>query len=140
MANQGDQSNQSNQGYDHQDWKEIVFKKRTPNPEIVKSSHGHTTENVQKFNAGKNKQTMNVNAAKLERKLEEEDFKFDSYDRELRIQIQQKRLENKWSQKDLATKCDLPESAIKDIEAGRGIPNKQNISKVKRILGITKKK
>ena len=73
---------------------------------------------------------------KLMKKADNDDLKHDKITLELRVKIQQGRASQKWTQKDLANKCNLPVTVINEVESGKAIYNPQQINKIKRILKI----
>jgi putative transcription factor len=117
-----------------QDWKPVVIvNKKVQQEEAILNGK---TETIQKFDAGKNKQNENKNMLKIEEKVEEGDLHTASISKNLRMTIQQERNKKKWTRKDLALKCNLPESIIADYENGKGVPNQQHINKISRALGV----
>ena len=98
-----------------------------------------------KFNSGKNQNSSGLNAASLERKIDEgkigEPAKISL---ELRQAIQQARtkVQPPMKQSDLATKTGVPSNVIRDMENGSLLmtaENKKHLEKVKRVLGLNKK-
>ena len=69
---------------------------------------------------------------KLMKKVDEGDLKHDKITLELRVDIQQGRAHKKWTQKDLANRCNLPVTVINEIESGKAIYNPQQINKIKK--------
>lgn len=106
---------------DHQNWKPTVWNK-TKRPKIT-----HPPNHVSK-------------AKKIETKAEDGDYNVEKVSHTLKLQIQKARQANKLSQKELATKCNLPLSTIKEYENGKATPNPSILSKMSRILGVKLKK
>jgi len=108
---------------DHQDWKQITLRSK------------------QSINQEKKQSTKKISQAqqkdiKLHKQVEEDNLKHSKITQELRTKIIQGRASQKWKQKDLAQKCNLPVSVINEIESGKAIYNPQHINKIKRILKI----
>ena len=72
------------------------------------------------------------------KKKEKEDSEFDipKSSFELKKCIQQGRLGNKLTQKELATKLNIPVKTIVDYENGKAIPNNAFIAKLERTLKV----
>lgn len=93
-------------------------------------------DSVLKKNAGKNKQSQ------------PDHTNFDNEDcappakvsHSLKMQIQRARNDKKMSQKDLATRCNLPLNTIKSYENGTAVPNNQHLNKMRSVLGVRLKK
>ena len=114
---------QVNKQLDHQDWKQVTLKSK------------------QSINQEKKQSTKKISQAqqkdiKLHKQVEEDNLKHKKITPELRTKIIQARASNKWKQKDLAQKCNLPISVINDIESGKAIYNPQHINKIKRVLKL----
>ena len=108
----------------HQDWKQVIIK-TAKNDESAKGGH-----KSKKLSEGQQREK------KILKKAENDELKHDKIKKELSILIQQGRSSNKWTQKDLANKCNLPISVINEIETGKAIYNPQHINKIKKILKI----
>jgi ribosome-binding protein aMBF1 (putative translation factor) len=111
---------------EHQDWEQYII-------------HCNSDKKEKKEKKEKEKKTGPnhfLKDIKLDKKIEEGDLKHQKINKELSKQIQQARLSKGYTQKDLANKLSLQASIINDIECGRAIYNGQQISKIKRILGI----
>ena len=106
---------------DHQDWAQVTIRTRDSKEEE------HTSI---KLSESQQKER------KLFKKDEEGDLKHDKVSPEIRKQIQQKRGQLMWTQKQLAQKCNLQVSVINDIETGKAKYNPQHINKIKRILKL----
>jgi ribosome-binding protein aMBF1 (putative translation factor) len=75
---------------------------------------------------------------KVERKADNDELKHDVYTREFRIKMVQKRTKTlNMTQKQLATRLNMPEKTIKDIESGKAIYNAKHYNCIKRVLKIT---
>ena len=106
---------------DHQDWKTVVVKTKQSNTD--KKTTKKLSEAQQKD-------------IKLLKQVEEDNLKHKKVPPEIRKLIQQKRGELKWTQKDLAQKCNFQVTIINDIETGKANYNPQHINKIKRILKL----
>ena len=104
---------------DHQDWKNVVVKKDTKSR--VESNKKNTTD---------------VRAKKIEKKVEEDDLKHKKIPNDLKQKIIAGRCNKKLTQKELAQKCNFPLQIINDIECGKAIYNHVHINKIKRVLKI----
>ena len=111
------------QTLDHQDWKPIVIRTSDKQKEVSKSSSKKLSDGQQKD-------------IKLMKQVDEGDLQHKKVPPEIRKQIQQKRGELKWTQKQLAQKVNLQVSVINEIETGKAKYNPQHITKIKRTLGI----
>lgn len=110
---------------DHQDWKQVVI-----NPKKNTSAKHGGTKPTKVLSQSQQRETS------LLKKAENDDLKHTKITNELRTKIIQGRASQKWKQKDLAQKCNLPISVINEIESGKAIYNPQHINKIKRILKI----
>ena len=110
---------------DHQDWKQVVI-----NPKKNTSSKQNTSKSTKVLSQTQQRETS------LLKKAENDDLKHTKITNELRTKIIQARASQKWKQKDLAQKCNLPISVINEIESGKAIYNPQHINKIKKILKI----
>lgn len=104
----------------HQDWKPI----------IVKTSESKEHKPQKKLSQAQQKDI------KLLKQVENDELKHKKVSLELRKQIQQRRGELHWTQKQLAQKTNLPLSIINEIETGKALYNHQHINKIKRVLKI----
>ena len=68
--------------------------------------------------------------------VEEDNLKHKKVPPEIRKLIQGRRGELKWTQKELAQKCNFQVTIINDIETGKANYNPQHITKIKRILKL----
>ncbi len=88
-----------------------------------------------------------VNSAKVApevahaRKFAEADtpIKTKKLSRESRQEIANARVEQKWSQQDLNLICHFPDNTIREIEAGRLVPNIQQLNTLNDILKVSLK-
>ena len=106
---------------DHQDWKTVVVKTKQSNTD--KKTTKKLSEAQQKD-------------IKLLKQVEEDNLKHKKVPPEIRKLIQQKRGDLKWTQKQLAQKCNFQVTIINDIETGKANYNPQHINKIKRILKL----
>ena len=110
--------------FDHQDWKTIVVKKNK-NPNTKDKIPKKMDDTTQKL-------------LKVESKADNDELKHDKYTKEFRIAMVQKRTKTlNMTQKQLATRLNMPEKTIKEIESGRAIYNAKDYNRIKRILKIT---
>lgn len=114
---------------DHQDWKNI----------IVRTKHKGLPTDEKKTKVVKNKSSeKNKVDIKLEKKVDEGDMKHKIVSLKLRQEIQKRRTSQNLTQKDLATRINLPVTIINEIESGKAIYNHQHMNKIKRFLKIPK--
>lgn len=104
----------SDQPFSHQDWTPVILSK--PKKIVNNNSKPKTQTNVQKLE--------NSNEIIKPKKI----------DINLKRTLQQARLTNKLSQKDLAAKLNVPIQTIVNYENGKAIPNNKFISKLEKIL------
>ena len=107
---------------DHQDWKTLII---------------HNKNNNKVKNNNKNK--IDANTQKLisiEKKADNDNFKHDKIQNDLRIKIQQARSSKGLTQKQLANQINIPLQKISEIENGKAIYNAKDINKIKRFLKI----
>lgn len=106
-----------------QDWKPIVFKKKTKpisNPNSQPKLH-----------------IQYDNTRKIEKNAEDGDLGVIKITHDLKIKIQQARQQKGWTQKELANQCQMPESKIKEYENGKYVPLSQDLVKMSKVLGVT---
>ena len=109
---------------DHQDWKDIIIKPKN-------------TSNTKPTNVEVNKTQEYNKVKKIEQMADNDNLKHNEYTRPFRIAMVDKRtITFNMTQKQLATRLNLPEKIIKDIEAGKAIYNHQHYNKIKRTLKI----
>lgn len=119
-----------------QDWKPVIIKNKKVQMEQEKLNQ--KVESVQKFDAGKNKQNVEVRSMnKIEEKVNSGDLKPETISIWLKTTIQQERQKKNWTRKELALKSNLAESVIADYENGKGIPKVTEINKISKALGIS---
>ena len=112
--------NEDEQLLDHQDWKKIVIKKKYKKKRT--SNNNNDEKNIVK---------------KIEVKANTDYLKHNEYTKEFRIKMVNNRTSVlNMTQKQLATKLNLTEKIIKDIESGKAIYNIQYYNKIKRLLNI----
>ena len=116
--------------FDHQDWKQIIIHSKQRN---VNSDNTKKTKVIKNKNGEKNKIDN-----KLDKKVEDGDMKHKIVSLKLRQEIQKRRTSQNLTQKDLATRVNLPTSVINEIESGRAIYNHQHMNKLKKFLKIPK--
>jgi len=110
--------------FDHQDWKTIV----------VKKNNTDTKDKPKKKKMDDTTQKL----IKVETKADNDILKHDKYTKEFRLAMVKKRTSTlNMTQKQLATRLNMPEKTIKEIESGRAIYNAKDYNKIKRILKIT---
>ena len=93
-----------------QDWETVILKKK-PKPYV----HDGKTKNPVK---------------------EGDEFNIPKVSFDLKKSIQSARLANKYSQKDLAIKLNVPVKSIVEYENGKAIPNNNFILKIERCLKV----
>lgn len=106
---------------EHQDWTTIKVNKKKTKEEVKESTNNK-------------KKPVDLNAKKIEKKVEEDDLKHKKITPELKQQIIQSRCALSLTQKQLAQKCNFPLQIINDIETGKAIYNHVHINKIKRVL------
>jgi len=116
-------------------------KKKKPKPTSnddairIAKQGGEQVDSIKKFNAGKNANRPGPsNSAKLDEDSEE--LGHNKVGHDLALKIQQARLSQKLTQKELATKINEKPSVINDYEGGKAIPNHQILNKLERALGV----
>ncbi len=121
--------------FEHQDWNNVVFKK--------KQSTTLTNEDIRRSNYKTKQQVVNnnsknsVNGQKLYKlDNETESFEVKKVSLSLSRQIQQARLSNKITQKELAQRINVSNKIINDYESGKAIPDNAVKMKIQRALGI----
>ena len=105
---------------DHQDWKDIVTRKK----------HKKNASNTKKVDDTTQK------LIKIEKKADNDELKHDKITNVLRVKIQQGRSSKSLTQKQLANNINMPLQKIQEIESGKAIYNAQDINKIKRFLKI----
>ena len=108
--------------YDHQDWKPVTFTKRKEPTAKEKNE----------------KQRGYENACKMS-KLESNDYVPPKVDKSLSRGLQQARLANKLSQKDLATKLNVTPATVQQWESGKKTIPGQYVNIINRRLNVNLK-
>jgi len=103
---------------EHQDWKSIVVKMNNPLNE----------------DGTKKKEYVKSKATKLEENIEEGKLSHKKMDLSFGIAIQKYRLSQGYTQKELATKLNLPVKDINEIESGKAKHNGPLMGKIKRLM------
>jgi len=103
---------------EHQDWKSIVVKMNNPLNE----------------DGTKKKEYVKSKATKLEENIEEGKLSHKKMDLSFGIVIQKYRLSQGYTQKELATKLNLPVKDINEIESGKAKHNGPLMGKIKRLM------
>jgi len=84
-----------------------------------------------------NKKTYVANPEKkMEKQIENGKLKHNTVESDFSKKVQQKRLSMGFTQKQLATKLNMPVQTISDIENGKAKYNPQVVNKIKRIIKI----
>ena len=104
----------------HQDWKPVILSKDT------KKKKKEIQTKISK--RGPSKLTKIDN--------ETENFKIEKVSLKFKKELQKARLAKKMTQKELATKLNVPPKVINEYEAGKAIPNVQLILKMDKVLGV----
>lgn len=125
----------SSQTVNNPDWSTVVIKAKAP-PKKTNNPIPGETISEKRFNTGQNTQFQKVNARVIERRLEDEDanLKPKGTTLEFRTELQRARQTANFTQKQLATACNLPESSIKSFENGSIRPTGQDLNKINRVL------
>lgn len=116
--------------YTHQDWETVVLKKKQPG--------GNGTSNEPKKTIPQSTLTASqVPAWKIEKQVDSEEGKpLNFVSKEDAQVIIKGRVAQKWTQKDLAVKLNLPLKTIQDIETCKAVQNKAQLAKIKKMLNI----
>lgn len=115
----------------HQDWDQVVFKKRLPRSIAESKSRGVKISKERantKNEAFKN--TLNM------RKVDNEEIEIKKVGFNLSKLIQKARFDSKLSQKALADKLNTQVSVIQKYETGKIIPNKTFLYKMGKVVNI----
>ena len=108
---------------DHQDWETLYVNCKT------------TTKGNKKVPESKKKYIPNPEK-KLDKQIENGKLKHNVVDSDFSKKVQQKRLSMGLTQKQLATKLNIPVQTISEIENGKAKHNQQIVNKIKRIIKI----
>ena len=126
---------------DEQDWTPVVLNKRQKKPKTAQEKQAHLVNAQRKgevvaVNKGvSNKQRQGPdNYSKIAHSEDVEHVETVSID--IARAIQQGRVAQGWTQKELATKINEQQKVIADYEAGRAIPNNQVLGKLERVLAV----
>jgi ribosome-binding protein aMBF1 (putative translation factor) len=111
---------------DHQDWNQYIV-------------HCKNAERDESGNIKKTKHKDNTKENILEKKVGDGHLKHKKITKEISQEIQKARLSKGLTQKDLANQLSIPQNIINDIECGKALYNGQQISKIRRKLGIKTK-
>ena len=112
---------------DHQDWKQVIL--RNPNAQLRKEA--------EKKNVVKKPIQNNLSGGVSFKKLDSDEVqKFEKVSKIDVQKIQQARLAQKMSQKDLANRLNVKQTVINELESGKMKKNNQFVSKVKKVLRI----
>lgn len=99
---------------EHQDWKTVILRKKNTKPPPPKAPRN----------------------AKFKKMDSDDPEPPQTLNHSVKICIQQGRVANKLTQKQLAHKLNLPVQTIAEYESGKAIPNRQILSKIGRVIGI----
>ncbi len=114
---------------DHQDWKEVVFKKKQPDSVTSKPQSKASTETLST--------SSSKPAWKIERDVDGDSGKPLAFvSKEDGQKIIAGRVAKKLRQKDLAMRLNMQPKEIQDIESGKAVENKIVLSRIKRFLGV----
>jgi putative transcription factor len=114
-------SSNHEQIFDHQDWKDIVVRKKL---DKTIASNAKKIDNA----------TQNL--LSVEKKADNDELKHDKINLELRQNIQKGRSSKGLTQKQLANSINMPLQKIQEIESGKAIYNGKDINRIKRFLKI----
>ena len=106
---------------DHQDWKDIVVRKK--HDKTIVSNTKKVDNATQKL-------------LSVEKKADNDELNHKQLTIELRQSIQKARCEKNMTQKELANRINLSAQIISDIESGKAIYNEHHINKLKRFLKL----
>ena len=114
-------SSNHEQIFDHQDWKDIVVRKKLD--KTIASNAKKIDNATQKL-------------LSVEKKADNDELKHDKINLELRQNIQKGRSSKGLTQKQLANSINMPLQKIQEIESGKAIYNGNDINRIKRFLKI----
>jgi len=114
-------SSNHEQIFDHQDWKDIVVRKKLD--KTIASNAKKIDNATQKL-------------LSVEKKADNDELKHDKINLELRQNIQKGRSSKGLTQKQLANSINMPLQKIQEIESGKAIYNGKDINRIKRFLKI----
>ena len=115
---------------DHQDWKQVILrnpnapsKKEAEKKKLIKKPVQHNSNNL---SGGVSFKKLDGDDVQKLEKVSKNDVQ----------KIQQARLAQKMSQKDLANRLNVKQTVINELESGKMNKNNQFVSKVKKVLRI----
>lgn len=108
---------------EHQDWKTIYLKSKNTKTQNTPTSHN-------KYN--------NHNEHKMEKNITDGNMRIAKVDKNKSMTIQQRRLSQGLTQKDLANKLNIPVKTINDIESGKANKNPQIMNKINQFFNNNK--
>ena len=131
-----------NENVSHQDWDDVVITKSSKQKKKEAKKKTGGTATVVKHTAGKNKQTSsNASARKIEEYVDgDAPKKKKVLNPSLKREVVTARLAKGWNQKKLAQMANIPLTSVKEIEAGKKMPNQGHLNKIGRALGQQFKK
>jgi len=106
---------------EHQDWDSIILNNKSTKPKLNEDGT-------------KKKEFVKSTGTKLEEKVEEGILTHKKMDLSFGKDLQKFRLSRGFTQKDLATKLNIPVKDINEIEAGKAKHNGPLMGKIKRIM------
>ena len=116
------------------DFAPVILKRAIPKSEMIKKG---LVQSEQKKTGGKNVQNkVDVDL----RKIENESIKLPTVSHDMKLAIQQGRQALGITQKELATKTNLPIDVIRNYENGTSIVKQNELSLINKILGLHLKK
>ena len=124
------------QNSDFADWTNITLFGKGKNK---KNCYTNPVLTTKKYNPA-NKQSSNKNAAKIERAADDGDLRLETVSHNLQLNIQKARQNKSWTQKQLATECNLSVNIIKSYENGTAVPDYKHLQIMSKKLGVTLKK
>ena len=120
--------------FEHQDWNDVVFKKKQSNTltnDDIRKSNYKTKQKITSntFNNANNQKLYKIDN-------ESESFEINKISLSLSKQIQKARLTKKLTQKELALQSNVSIKIINEYESGKAIPNNAIKMKIQKILGV----
>ena len=106
---------------EHQDWDSIILNNKSTKPKLNEDGT-------------KKKEFVKSTGTKLEEKVEEGILTHKKMDLSFGKDLQKFRLSRGFTQKDLATKLNIPVKDINEIEAGKAKYNGPLMGKIKRLM------
>lgn len=116
-----------------QDFKPLIIHGKNPIVRPPASLHNDSSDT--KFGAAKNKQSVNINAASIERKIEKQEMTVPpSLPMSIAQKFVQARLAAGYDKREkLAHACSIPVAVIAEIETGKILLNTQNRQLVRKV-------